>query len=147
MKKILILISILVVGLCGFLVFSYKSNYRERWTSRTSPLPESTIVDLCDRLQLDQNNKLCGLEKDVYAGDFYLIIRKRIQPNNQDWMDYNQVNELLGPYLEDECLFDPGSEGTISCYYDLRGDKVYYIGAHFDSNGKLKKLFTPFEKW
>jgi hypothetical protein len=140
-------IIILLVALIGFGVYRYEKSYRENWTRYTSPLPVSTIKDLCERLDLSDDDRLCRLEKDVYAGDFYSIIRKRIIPKDQDRMDYDQVNEFLGPYIVDECYVMPGSEEDVSCIFDLRGDRVYFIGADFDSVGKLIRLFTPLELW
>jgi len=147
MRKTRILIGVLLVGLIGFCVFSYENNYRERWTSRTSPLPDSTIEDLCDRLELDENDRLCKLEKDIYAADFYSIIEEKIQPKDQEWLDIEQVNELLGEYLEDECFATPVNEKYIECDYDIRGDKVFYITARFTPDGELDKLFFGLETW
>jgi len=143
MKKAIRVIIILVglIGLCVFIYVRYEKHYRERWTSRTSPLHASTITDLCKRLELDANEKLCRLEKDVYAGDFYPIIKDKIQPKDQEWMDYDQINELLGAYIWDECYVNPGEKGTISCTYDLRGYGAATISTWFTPDGELTNLF------
>ena len=55
-----------------------------------------------------------------------------MMPKNHDWMDYDQVNELLGSYIVDECFIVPGGEENIDCLFDLRGDMVFFIGTHLN---------------
>ncbi len=73
------------------------------WEMHTSPLPEETILDLCDRLELEDDDPLCNVENTIYAGYFYRTIKKTIKPSSGEWMNKEQVNDLLGAYLLEEC--------------------------------------------
>lgn len=147
-KLFIVIIQILVITLCIFLGYKFYTNARleaEQWREYTSPLPDETIRDLCMKFRLSSNDPLCNGEKDIYSGDFFPAIKNTIMPPNGDWLNIEEVNSFLGDYIDEECYSLPDNPNTI-CYYDLRGDRVFFIWAKFDENGNLLRLTMPLEQ-
>lgn len=150
MKRILTLLgSSLAMIVCIFISYTliqyvYDINLRiELSREATTPLPSDTIDDLCYKFEITEDS-LCNHEKDVYAPDFYRIIRNSINRG----MTFDEVSMLIGDFETGDCSsgINEGLD-TFSCSYDLRGDFVFYFSIFFDGNGIVGDSFYPNISW
>jgi hypothetical protein len=114
------------------------------WRSKTSPLDQDTVNDLCLKFELASNDRRCQPGQEVYAPDFFRVIRDTFQPKSGEWATYSEVQQKLEAY---QFKFDPpvttGQGMTyFRAHYDLRGDQVYPIGMFFYSDGRLFRLIA-----
>lgn len=109
-----------------------------RWKNSTSPLPSNVQVDLCEKLQLSQDNPLCTGET-VLAPRFYPEIKNFFSSGGNS---YEEVQDVLGNYYwksEDGGQVSPGRT-YYRVYYDLRGDGKYAVVFSFYKYGDFIQL-------
>lgn len=114
------------------------------WRAKTTPLDPEVITDLCSRFGLRADDQQCEPGAEVYAPDFFGVVRGAFQPSSGPWATYDEVQEKLGEY---QYRYEsPVTTGDGLTYfvagYDLRGDRVYPIVMFFYENGRLWRLIA-----
>ena len=151
-KGILITIGALIVLLmlaCLAMIFLRGSL---NWKERTTPLPKNTVSILCDNFQLEKDHRLCNGKKDIYAPDFYDILRDTFRPYeaygipSSEAATYEDVEEKIGEFRY-EC-FPVVTTGDgfsyFDCSYDFRGDREFIIGIMFTyPDNAVIRINTP----
>ncbi|MBN2501590.1 MAG: hypothetical protein JXB38_12485 [Anaerolineales bacterium] len=141
MKKRRIYIAIVailsVLILCSFMMCKFnKMNQEvyERHLQSTAPLDTETVLDLCEKLDLEKTDPLCDLEVEIYAVDYAQVLYKRL---NVETTTFDDVDEILGDYTDECYTYDSGITG---CRYDLKGDGKFLCSASFDERGLLEEF-------
>lgn len=107
----------------------------------SSPLPSSTIENLCQKMNLSRTNSLCNNSMEVYSVDFYDEIESYLRPTPEKQVAFSSVEELLGQYAWGECSLN--NDGSQRCYYDIRGDQIFIITVIFNEDKSMEKLLLP----
>jgi len=113
------------------------------WRRSTSPLPEQVVEDLCNKMSLPPEDRLCTSD-EIMAPDFYPIIRKTFPPGEAT---YEEIQTVLGDYLWEKEPLSPLGDGQkyYRVSYDLRGDRASTILYYFYENGLSFQVTEYFE--
>jgi hypothetical protein len=114
--------------------------YRDDYKLHTTPLPATTIADLCAKLGINASNEHCESKAVVYAPDLFDEIQTYFRNLPQENRTYALVEDRLGAYL-DGCE-KPNLDGHYRCIYDLRGDEAYPIFFYFDRDGYYYRIIA-----
>jgi hypothetical protein len=149
----LICIILLVCGVVLYLVYPvaidiYTSlrNYNQRiseqldYTKITTPLPRSTVDDICSKFDIGSNDARCQPDSIVYGPDFFKDIASYLYDLSKQESALNVVQDKLGTYLV-RCGI-PDNDGIHSCRYDLRGDGIYPIFIYFNKEGRIYRIIA-----
>lgn len=147
------LLSVLVglpLSLCS-LLYLHVESHRDDWKETTSPLPSETVKILCRNFNVE-NDPICDKEKEIYAPDFYPIIRDAFKPYESYSVDssesatYDEVEEKIGMFKY-ECeavVYQADGFVYFRCRYDLRGDRALRITITFTYPEKdVFRINTP----
>jgi len=103
------------------------------------PMKKETQHDLCLRLNISQDDPLCDPDNLVYDPDFFPYINDDLKPKNQEWATYDEVQQILGPYVAASCstyepktIFKPKMARL--CTYSLSGQKITVFRIRFDES-------------
>jgi len=113
-----------------------KSDY----TKRTTPLAETVVADLCEKLTLPEDDPRCQPGATVYAPEFFDSIKRYFKKLPAEKANQEEVDRVLGDYL-DSCYTWQETK-KYSCAYDLRGDHVSIIGAFFEADGSIYRIIA-----
>jgi len=127
------------VAVAIYLVFINFIYYNDDWKERTTPLSRETIETLCNNFTLRDNDYLCSQTRDIYAPDFYQVIRDKFRPYEAYDIDvsesatFEEVEEKIGVFrIEcDEVIQTSDGFAFYRCQYDLHGDQEFIIGILF----------------
>jgi hypothetical protein len=111
------------------------------YTKRTTPLPQNTINDICEKFALNPNDVRCQPGAIVYGPDFFKEIKKYFHDLPKQENIVPIVDKNLGTYLVACEITD--KNGGQGCRYDLRGDGKYTIIIYFTKEGFFDGILTP----
>ena len=99
----LITVLSIILLFCGAL-WLRSLNQKDDWKKETSPLPSKTVTDLCKSFNIREDDSLCVGEGNVYALDFFSIVRTSLRPEDEfgskgyEPLSYDDVENMLGAY-------------------------------------------------
>lgn len=110
------------------------------WRSRTSPLPQEVIEDICSNFDANSSYSYCKAEGNAYAPDLFPLIKDTYL--SKESSTYEDVQSFLGKYQVD---FEPpvtlgSGDVYFVSWYDLRGDGVTAIVFSFNGNGDIEEV-------
>jgi hypothetical protein len=110
------------------------------WRSRTSPLSQEVIKDICSNFDTGSSYSYCKTSGNVYAPDLFPLIKDTYLSKGPK--TYDDVQSVLGKYQVD---FEPpvtlrSGEVYFVSWYDLRGDGVTAIVFSFNGNGYIEEI-------
>jgi len=99
------------------------------WYSLTSPLEQSVVNDLCEKLDIrvGERKSLCSGE-EIYADEFLGAIRRTFPKGSS----YEMVQDKLSDYQSR--IVKPEGGYYFNVFYDFRGDEVIEIRINFQNN-------------
>lgn len=117
---------------------------REDYTRYTTPLASDTVVDLCNKLDLSENDRRCNSGAVVYAPDFFDDIKEHFRNLPKEKATQEEVDETLGDYKMRCSHPTKLSTGKVyyRCLYDLRGDEVSIISIYFHGDGTIDYIMA-----
>jgi hypothetical protein len=124
---------------------------RENFISRTTPLPQDAIETLCNDFNLTKDNSLCNGTKDVYAFDFYDIMRDAFKPFEDSKFDpnetaaYQHVESKIGVFKY-ECeppIRQADGFSYFECNYDFQGDREFINIMYSLTEEAVFRINTP----
>jgi|WetSurSiteA1Bulk_404760.scaffolds.fasta_scaffold24138_2 hypothetical protein len=136
LRNFLIVLSVIITIFNIFIIILNINTYLHRndWKERTTPLPVTTIRNLCINFNIENDNPLCDGKKNIYNRDFFETIIDSLRPywHKQDKVGtatFVVVEEKLGEYkIECESIITEGDGFSYyTCSYDLRGDGSYIL--------------------
>lgn len=113
-----------------------KSDY----TKRTTPLAETVVADLCEKLTLPEDDPRCQPGATVYAPEFLDSIKRYFNKLPAEKANQEEVDRVLGEYFYTRYIWPETKE--YSRYYDLRGDHVAIIVVFFEANGTINHIIA-----
>jgi len=142
---------VILVGVIGYFCFLmgrvilmgiWDISDTRNWREKTSPLDPAVISDLCTTFSIPEGDPKCKSDSVVYAPEFFGVIRRTFQPDEDDWATYDEVQEKLGKYqFRYEAPVTTADGFTYFCvWYDLRGDRIFPIVIFFYEDGRLWRL-------
>jgi len=140
---------ILLTGCCALLAKTYIDYKKEialqaadDYKSKTSPLAEDVVQDLCNKLDLPAQDWRCQPETIVYAPEFFDDIKSYLRNLPPALSNREEVDKLLGPYLlscdPPQVINNFGK--PYRCLYDIHGDDVSIIGVYFAEDGSINRV-------
>ncbi len=137
---LMVIACLLAVVTTSAMLFSVFLEYTT-WREHTSPLSDSVIIDLCNKMDIPIDDPICKPGAIVYGPDFYQHIRRELL---SDATNFDEVERLLGDYKisceSPQKLYDGSS--YYLCDYDIRGDRVYLISVFFDDNDTVFRIIS-----
>lgn len=131
---------VIICCLFSILLYSWKAFFPNNdWKQQTSPLRPEVISDLCNKLDLTDDNPLCNGSSEVYAPEFFPTIRARFQLNKST---YDDVQSLFGSYqskYEPPIALSTG-EQYYRAWYDFRGDGATALIFFFDQEDRVFRI-------
>ena len=125
-KRIIIIVSLSLIIICcvAYLVASVlPSQEPPPWYVLTSPLEQSVVDDLCQKLDLTTKERETLCEGQPVYADQFLNAFKRTFPKDSS---YEMIQEKLWEYQSQLVRSDDGK--YIDVNYDFKGDGVIEIG-------------------
>ena len=105
----------------------------------TSPLNAEVAHDLCQKLNLSEDDPPCRPGAIVFAPDFFPVVKALFKDGETT---YDDVQEKLGTYLYKCEPTVTQADGTayFVCRYDFKGDEAFPVVFFFTENGVLMRL-------
>jgi hypothetical protein len=147
LKWILLLaVSVLLVPCCYGIIFEavVLRNYatRPKWHEITTPVPPTVVQDVCQKLNLPGDRRLCRPGAVVYAPELFPFIKRAFTPGVTT---YEEIEQALGQYRYhcEEPVTYPGLGLTLfRCWYDFNQDHVFPFVFSFTDDGVLETIFA-----
>jgi hypothetical protein len=110
------------------------------YTKITTALPKDVVNDLCQKFNINPNDKRCLPDSLAFGPDFFGDIKKYFKDVPQKEATAELVNSKLGKYM---VMCDKvNREGSYECDYDLRGDGIYPISIYFTKDGYFYRIIA-----
>ncbi len=143
---LLLAVSVLLVPCCIVMIYEalVLRNYaaRPKWHEITTPVPPAVVQDVCQKLKLPSDHRLCSPEAIVYAPEFFPFIKAAFTPGVTT---YEEIEQALGQYryhCEEPVTYPSLGLTLFRCWYDFNQDHVFPFAFSFTDDGVLETIYA-----
>ena len=138
----LIAISFVSFGLPIIHKMQERSAYMQDYSKHTRPLPDNVVKDLCEKFVESNDDLRCGHGVEVYAPQFFDVIKAKIFPRLDSKPSSDQIKQWLD-------IYQIGCEPPVRiheieqyyrCSYALGGDQIYPFSIYFNMDGSINDV-------